>query len=224
MCDDQVVGVLSDLPLTGPWARSFQVLPEGTVDESAPSGPALMAGVNLVAYALTRQGGLTPKEERLAWMPARPVVALPAGRDQPPDPAVEGASLTSALDASLAVVLAPLGQALGEGGMEVLVDGRYSVQVLDARLHGMLLHNLPAGRHWLEVRYEGRSRQVDLDLTGGKVQTVLFAVSRLAFLTRLRLAAQEEQIGLEQWLRAFPELRLEEIFLAEDREVLESGR
>jgi hypothetical protein len=215
---DQVVAVLSDLGIASAWAGSLRPLPGGAGD----GGASLMMGANLVVYALTRGGGLTPKEARPVWMPGRPVASLPTGREQ--DPSVEGASLAAALDASLAVVQAPLGQALGEGGMELLLDGRYSVQVLNPGLHGVLLHNLPAGRHWIEVRYGGKARQVELDLTGGKVQTVTFAVSRLAFLTRLRLAAQEGQIGLEQWLRAFPDLKTEEMFLTEDKGVLEGNR
>jgi hypothetical protein len=223
-CKDRVVGLLSDLPLTLIWARSYDVTSSG--EGAAPTEPALMAGVNVVAYALTARGGLTPKEDRPAWMPGRPVTSLAQPVDPGSDLATRTEHLADALDASLAVVMAPLGQPVGPGGIQIELDGRYRLESLNPALHGLLLHNVPAGRHTLAVRYDGSSRQVDVELQGGKVQTVTFALSRLGFVTRLRLQPQAEQVALAAWLRAFPDLQVDEVFLVDDRNVLDgaSGR
>ncbi len=220
-CKDRVVGLLSDLPLTLGWARSYDVTDNG--QGAAPNEPVLMAGVNVLAYALTARGGLTPKEDRPAWMPGRPVASLPPSGSPGRDLAARTERLAGALDASLAVVMAPLGQPAGPGGIQVILDGRYRLESLNPALNGLLLHNVPTGRHALEVRYDGSSRQVEVELEGGKVQTVTFALSRLGFVTRLRLQPQAEQVALEAWLRAFPDLRVDEVFLVDDRNVLDGA-
>ena len=40
-------------------------------------------------------------------------------------------------------------------------------------------------------------------------------------MTQLRLGQQDEQVSLGQWNKAFSDLEIEEIYLAEDREWLE---
>jgi hypothetical protein len=79
---------------------------------------------------------------------------------------------------------------------------------------------MPAGLHWIEVRYQGESKQVEVDLAGGKVTTLVFGINRIAFISQLRLSIQEEQVGLLQWLSSFTDLEMQEIFLSDEEKVL----
>jgi hypothetical protein len=103
------------------------------------------------------------------------------------------------------------------------LDGRYALEMLKRDYNGLLLHNLPAGDHWIELRYGGQKKQLEFSLKGGKVLTLNFALNRFAFLTQLSLGQREEQVALGQWIDAFSDLGIEEIYLAEDREWLEQA-
>lgn len=179
---------------------------------------------NIGVYALTRPGGSTAKLERLAWQVYKPLLPVGATGSEPaaaPSSEGEAADLAEDLDASLAVLTEPDGTALGAGGLRVAIDGRYSVEILNPELHGLLLHNLPAGAHWLELRHDGRSRQIQVDLAGGMVTTVRYRQNRFAFLAGLDLRVEKETLTPEGWAAASSGLRLEELFLAEDRQILE---
>jgi hypothetical protein len=179
---------------------------------------------NIGVYALTRPGGSTAKLERLAWQVYKPFLPVGATGSEPAaaqsDP-VDAADLAEEFDASLAILTDPNGTALGADGLRVVIDGRYSVEILNPELHGLLLHNLPAGAHWLELRRDGRSRQIEVALAGGKVTTVRCRQNRFAFLAGLNLRVEEQALTPESWATASAGLRFEEVFLAEDRKVLE---
>jgi len=90
-------------------------------------------------------------------------------------------------------------------------------------MHGIILHNLPSGNHWLTVEYGGKTRELEVVLAGGEVSTVTFALSRLAVFTRLRVRMEDRRIHIEDWLHRFDDLIIEEFFLGEDRQLLEGS-
>lgn len=219
--DGDLVAVLSDLGLHQNWFASFNSEGAGT----EPITYSLMAGTNIVVYALTRTKGITPKLPPPAWMhEQKPDIALqepkrevgPGGYD------LESADLFDDLDASLALVQAPIGSEVVDDIL-VRLDGRYTLELFKRGYHGLLFHNLPAGPHWIELRYGGQAQQLEMVLRGGRVTTLTFALNRFAFVAQLRMQAQEEQVGLRRWSEAFSDLEVEEIFLAEDRDWLEAG-
>lgn len=217
--DGQLVAILSDMGLHQNWGLSFNS--EAAGDE--PVLYSLMAGANIVAYALTRDGGRTPKLPPPAWMQKRPVAKMQTPLDEPErmvERAMVDGDIFSALDASLAIVQAPLGSAI-EGEIQLRLDGRYSLELLKTGYNGILLHNVPAGEHWIELRYGEQTQQLEFNLQGGRILTLNFALNRFAFMTQLRLGQQYEQVSLGQWNKAFSDLEIEEIYLAEDREWLE---
>ncbi|MBI2504398.1 MAG: DUF4159 domain-containing protein [Candidatus Latescibacteria bacterium] len=211
----QLVVVLSDLGIHDRWVSNTD--PEQPSDDFIAYN--LMAATNIVVYALTRQGGLTPKLPPPAWETLKPQTPLA----ERPGVSAGGEEevVQEILDASLALVQTPLGRELEEGGVQVIVDGKYSLELLKGGLHGLVLHNLPAGAHWLELRYAGKSKQLDVDLKGGQVRTLTFGLNRFGFLTQLRLSQQEELMGVESWRINFGDLQIEEVYLGEDREQLE---
>lgn len=213
--EGEVVAVLSDLGLHDKWI--LKIDPEEPSDDFVTYN--LMASTNVVVYALTRSGGNTPQLPPPAWeqvKPQAPLAERPGG-----EVGGESDELLDGLDASLALVQTPLGQVLAEGGVQVIVDGKYSLELLKGGLHGFILHNLPPGAHWLELRYAGKRKQLDVELKGGQVRTLTFGLNRLGFLTQLRLSQQEELMGEEAWRTNFGDLQIEEVFLGEDREKLE---
>jgi len=214
--EGDLVAVLSDLGLNQRWMLSSDS------DEDDSSVYGLMAGTNIAVYALIREGGLAPKEERPVWMVKRPEAKETILDEESGEPAIAEELLVD-LDASLAIVQAPLGSEIERNGLAVRLDGRYSLELLKTGLHGLMLHNLPAGEHWLEIRYGGKSKQLEMDLQGGKVLTVTFGLNRFAFLSQLHMSQQEIQVGVEQWLDDFSDLQIEEIYLGEDRRLLEGS-
>ncbi len=210
----QLVAILSDLDLHVNWRLPMD--PEQTGGDE-PVLYSLQASTNIVVYALTRPGGKTPKLPPAAWEQRRPQAPAAQARE---DTTGAEEELLDELDASLALVQTPLGRALEAGGVEVIVDG-YSVELLKRGLHGVLLRNLPPGPHWVEVRYAGRSKQADIELSGDRVRTLTFSLNRFAFLTQLYLRQQEELVDLEEWQASFADLQIEEVFLGDDREKLE---
>jgi len=61
-----------------------------------------------------------------------------------------------------------------------------------------------------------------VDLQGGRVTTLTFALNRFAFVTQLRMQEQKEKVGMRRFSEAFSDIEFEEIYLAEDREWLEA--
>ena len=214
--DGELVAVLSDMGFEGKWKASFNTEGEAT----GISTYALMAGTNILVYALTRKSGITPQLPPPTWMPEqRPVASI---QEAPPAIITAAADdlLFDELDAWLALVLAPIGSEITKD-LAVRLDGRYSLELLKRGYQGLLFHNLPAGRHWVELSYGGQTQQVEVDLRGGKVTTLTFALNRFAFVSRLRMKEQEERADWSRWSAAFADLEVEEIYLAADREWLE---
>ena len=216
--DGELVAVLSDLWLGNYWRASFNTEGETT----QPTTYALMAGTNILVYALTRKSSSTPQLPPPAWMPGqRPVAAV-----QESPLAVEVAAadelLFDDLDAWLALVLAPIGSEITKD-ITVRLDGRYSLELLKRGYQGLLFHNLSAGAHWVELSYGGQTQQVEVDLKGGEVTTLTFALNRFAFVVRLRMQEQEGRADWQRWSAAFADLEVEEIYLAADRDWLEGG-
>jgi hypothetical protein len=215
-----LVAVLSDLGLQQNWMASFAADSDGT----EPVTYSLMAGTNVIVYALTRDDGMTPKLPPPAWMQGqKPAVALqePEWERGTVSYDIDTEELFDDLDASLALIQAPIGSEVLDD-LTVRLDGRYTLETFKRAYQGLLFHNLPAGPHWIEIRYGGQTQQLAVDLQGGRVTTLTFALNRFAFVAQLRMQEQEEKVGMRRFSEAFSDLEFEEIYLAEDREWLEA--
>ena len=219
--EGRLAAVLSDISLHENWAASFE---EEQEEATTAAGPYLQAGTNILMYVLTREGGLAPVRAKPAWEVTRPKIPVAAESGfeiaQRVAADTDGLDLFADLDGSLALLLAPFGDEI-ERGLEIRLGNGYSVSLLKGGGHGILFQNLPAGRHWVQVEYGGESRELEVTVQGGKVTTLTFGLSRLAFLTRLRLNEQPERITAPEWFYGFADLKVQEMFLAEDRELLQ---
>jgi hypothetical protein len=220
---DTLVAIVCDLALHSGWVDSTAEDEAAAVD----AGPSLVAGLNLIVHSLTRTGTVARRRALPAWVKRRPQPAEgPAALDTSTATAAFAADdqvdpgLYDALDGSIAIVRSPLGDVFGPGGIGIRIDGRYRIDLLNGNLNGVLLHNLPAGSHWVEVEHQGSREGIDVVLRGGKVATVTFGVSRLAMVSRVRIQVQEDQVRTEAWKRSFSDLFLDEVFLQEDEELL----
>ena len=236
-----LVGVISDLGMADRWVDRVAAqdqAPPANANLAAEPPPivdhegALQSGTNIVVYALTRPGGITPSYAKPVWAAQRPEW-LPEDKTRGDYVDVDGSTaykaeyeadeLFAELDSYFALLHSPLGQETAAGEMTVRIDGAYSLQLLRGGVHGVMLHNLPPGHHWLELSYGGKSMQVEFDLAGGQVTTATFSLNRIAFFTQLRLRRMEEVVELRVWRESFGDLYLEEVFLDSDSEVLEGA-
>ena len=126
--DEQLVAVLSDMGLMSRLLVSFNEEESG----EEPVLYSLMACTNIIAYALTRDGGRTPQLPPAAWMNRRPVV----GVDSPSDISEDAREreqidyeIFADLDASLALVQAPLGERI-DRDLQLRIDVRYTLELL----------------------------------------------------------------------------------------------
>ena len=220
--EGRLMAVLSDISLGQKWGRMYEI-EEG--EESTDSGPFLEAGMNILMYVLTREDGLTPVRERPAWEITRPRVGP---RDEAPIEVVsrlaaeESAILDQVgeLDGSLALLQSPLGAAVADGGLVIRLGSGYTISLLKGGINGILLHNVPAGSLWVEIEYGGKKREIEVEVEGGRVTTVTFGISRLAFVRHLRLNEQSDRVSPMDWMLGFSDLEVDEMFLAEDRDSL----
>ena len=218
---DRVVGLISDFGLHRHWRSDADTTSatesengggEGQEEAPAPSSPLLFlqAATNIVVYALTRPEGLTRKLPMPVWRQQRPsqvLAALDVGAEE-----VDDSGIYDALDASLALVHAPLGSRMEESGLRLRLDGKYALEVFKGDISGVLLRNVPVGQHWLEVEYRGEQQGVSIELEGDRVLTVAFLKKGLPFFELLQLNPQEEQVEVEDWLHSFSDLEVEEIY------------
>ena len=215
----QMVGVLSDLGLADRWNGIWQdEEPEQVEDHKG----ALIAATNIVVYALTRPGSLTLSYAKPVWAIARPTT--PA--DQPlildraeSDFEYELGDLSAELDSYIALLHSPLGEGTTNANLTLSLDGTFSLPQLKAGIDGLMLHNLPAGPHWIELSYGGKQKQLEVDLVGGKVSTAAFFLDKFAFFTHLNLRLVDEPVDVADWRKAFGDLVLEEVFLGGDTEI-----
>ena len=222
--DGRLAAIVSDISLGERWAGMYGYELEEE-EESVPSEPFLQAGINILMYVLTREDGLTPVRARPAWEITRPRVGP---RDEAPIEVVsrlaaeESAILdrVADLDGSLALLQSPLGAAVADGGLVIRLGAGYTISLLKGGINGILLHNVPAGSLWVEIEYGGKKREIEVEVEGGRVTTVTFGISRLAFVRPLRLNEQSERVSPMDWMLGFSDLEVEEMFLAEDRDTL----
>ena len=71
------------------------------------------------------------------------------------------------------------------------------------------------------MSYGGKTGQMEVRLEGGKVSTVTFGLSRLAMFSSLLIKQHEEGVAVDHWLHSFDDLIIEELFLGEDKQLLE---
>lgn len=209
----RTVAVISDLGLHGHWVTQGGADFEGT---EADTGPFLMAGVNVVAYALQRLEAPVVRRSQPTWVASRPEqqVTSAGGGDLEGTPERMDAELLTSLDASLAVVLSPLGASISNG-LRLRFDDGNAIDSTTEATNGLLLHNLRAGTHSLELWYQGKRGDLEVMLEGGKVSTVTFALNRLMMFSRLTMRQRQELVALEQWSSSFADLLIEERFLDE---------
>ena len=224
----QVVAVISDLELHRRWSGLASSCPESeegsaeggeeeaemTEAEAPVKMPALQAASNIVFYALTRPGGVAVKRRAPAWRQKRVV------NDEPKiDPEaesewrVEDEDLFGDLEASLAFLRAPLGKGIGKGGLRLKFGSVGQVEIIDERVHGVLLRNLPAGPCWVEVEYGGEEQSMEIELRGGQVTTIAFSMRGLGFWTSLSIVPQQEHFSIGIWNERFADLTVEEIYV-----------
>ena len=211
--DQDLVAVFSDIGLHGIWAA------EADTEATMPVEIGLRAGTNIVAYALTRPGGPTKKRLPPAWEKTRPQTPL-AMASAPAQAHFDDSDLTTALDASLALIHAPLDRPAAKG-LRLQLDGQYAMEWFKGGMHGLLLHNLSAGLHWIEVEYGDETEQLEVDLRGGQVRTVTFGLNHLLFFSRLRLRQQDDMVDLETWRGRFSDLAVDEVYPEDGVEWLE---
>lgn len=207
--DDELVAVFNDLPMSGDWGGYWDLGDGG----DRPVVPSLRAGTNIVVYALTRRRSLAVREPPPHWMRLehRPMLA-PERETAAPLLSAE-AELLATLDASLAIVRAPLGQPL-DGELVVKLNGRQVLESAHPAFHGVLLHNLPAGPIHLELDYDGQRRQLQIDLEGGCVSTFTVSVDRVAWIRRLKVRPLGRARPIHPWLQEFADLSLELSYLS----------
>jgi len=212
----ELVGVISDLDLHLRWGGEMTFCDTLEAEEEEETIvqpviiPYLQAATNVVVYALTRPGGLATWRARPAWEQRRPEPPLETAAVEEFGKLDE--EVFDVLEATLALVHAPLGKPIREGGLRVTVDGVYAVEVLQRRIDGLLLHNLPAGRHRIELHHAGKSQRMEVELRGGRVLTVSFKLRGLGFFTVLALDSFVEQVRVEEWLEQFADLVMEEVY------------
>ena len=223
----ETVAIISDLELHRRWSGlessctevEEQPAPpaegeEGAEEAASVTSPFLQAATNIVFHALTRPGGVAVKRAGPAWGRRRVDTGRPQGLVEE-QLAVEDDDLLADLEASLAFLRAPPGKAIGAGGLQLRIEGYGTVEVADGRRHGVLVRNLAAGRLWVEVAYGGEQQGVEVEIQGGVVTTVVFAVRGFGPWTSLSLEPLASRSGVADWARRFDDLHYDEIFAPE---------
>ncbi len=211
--EGRLVAILSDIRLHDAWIGAMSLDENTAMDLQA--GPKLAAGVNLIVYALTREGGTAVRRALPAWVTKRP--------NQRPTAAIDDTtrmyddigfddSLYDNLTGTVGVVCAPLGSTFSPGSIRISVGG-HQVELFRNDIHGVLLNNLPAGEHWVEVTWQDKTETALVQIEGGQVATVTVSVQRLAMIKRIIVQAQTDVVGYDDWLNTFDDLVIDEIFL-----------
>jgi len=209
--DGRLVALVSDLGLHNNWVGGV----DSEEEQAATTAPFLKAAVNIVTFALQRPDGPVVRRSPPSWMESRPEQRTPSPGDE-----LAGAAawmdleMVETLDASLAVVLSPLGSSMSNG-LRLRLDDSNAIDSTSEATNGLLLHNLSAGTHSLQLWYEGKRHDLEVSLEGGKVSTVTFAMNRIIMFSRLTMKQQQELVAPEQWLTSFADLTIEERFLDE---------
>ena len=212
--DGELVAIFNDTHWHGFWPQRDE---EAETVGGGSTRLMLQVGTNIVTYALTRPRGLTPTKLPPAWSHKRPVVEIEERWTAP-----DVRDLTDDLSGALALVRAPLGERIDEeGGLRVELDGEFDLELNRNGSQGVMVRNLAAGTHRVEIEYGGQRRQLEVGLRGDRVLTVTFGLNRLAFLKRLRLKVHREQMELEEWRRRFSDLAIEERFYEGENSWLE---
>ena len=92
------------------------------------------------------------------------------------------------------------------------VANHVEVLLRDGRRHGVLVRNLAAGRLWVEVEYGGDYQGVEVEIQGGTVTTVVFALRGFGPWTSLSIEPLTARFGVADWMRRFDDLHYDEIF------------
>ncbi|MBT3345959.1 MAG: DUF4159 domain-containing protein [Gemmatimonadetes bacterium] len=212
--EGRTVAIFSDIGLHAAWVAAMSLDEDRVLDQQ--SGPKLAAGINLIVYAITRDGGNAVRRALPAWMSKRPMVRPDAGIDDTSSTADVDAgfdeSLYDDLAGAVAVVCAPIGANFGPGSVIIRIDG-HQVELFRDDLNGVMLNNLPPGEHWVEATWQGNTESTLVQVEGGQVTTVTLSVQRLAMLKRILLETQPDIVGQHDWLHTFDDLLIEEIFL-----------
>ena len=221
----ETVAIISDLELHRRWSGLESSCAEFENETAPPAGgeegaeeaaspvtsPFLQAATNIVFHALTRPGGVAVRREGPAWGRRRVDTGRPQGLVEE-QLAVEDHDLLDELEASLAFLRAPSGKVIGDGGLRLRIKGYEALEVADGRRHGVLVRNLAAGRLWVEVEYGGEYQGVEVEIQGGTVTTVVFALRGFGPWTSLSIEPLTARFAVADWMRRFDDLHYDEIF------------
>ena len=147
-----------DIGFSDQWVGSFDV---DAINDN-PTTLSLMVSTNMVVYALTNPiWGISIKLPPPTWANKRPLLGISVQENISGD-ASEYDELNDEfslmLDGSLAIVRAPLNSKI-ESNLELSINGRYRVELFKRGYSGIVIHNLQAGAHWIEIGYGGKNKQ-----------------------------------------------------------------
>lgn len=179
-------------------------------DSGSVTTPSLMRGVNIVSYVLHRENGPVVRRELPAWEVARPSVALSKYPEDVETAPWMDADVLDMLDASLAIVHVPLGEPI-RSGLRLRFDDRYDVD-MSGGTNALLVHNLEAGVHQLELQYRGESRRFEVSLVPDRVTTFTFSLKDFVVFKRLALKERQERVHPALWRESFEDLAIDEHF------------
>lgn len=163
---------------------------------------SLMDAVNIVSYVLHRTDGPV----------VRPEVALGKHPEDARPETPMDAQLLGLLDASLALVYTPTDKTIRDD-LRLHLDDRDQVDVAGGGTNALLVHNLRAGVHTMELQYGGERKEFEVYLVPDRVTTLTFSLRNFVVFRRLALKEREERIHSSRWLESFRDLAIEERFL-----------
>jgi hypothetical protein len=172
---------------------------------------SLMGAVNIVSYVLHRTDGPVVRRELPIWEDERPDVALGTHPEDVRLETLMDAELLGLLDASLALVYTPTDKAI-QDDLHLHLDDGDQVDVSGGKMNALLVHNLSAGVHTMELEYGGARSEFEVRLVPDRVTTLTFSLKDFVVFKRLDLKQREERVDSSRWLESFQDLTVEERF------------
>ena len=210
LLDDQLVAIIGGAYHSNWRGDDVPVDASAEADSGSVTTPSLMRGVNIVSYVLHRENGPVVRRELPAWEVARPSVALSKYPEDVETAPWMDADVLDMLDASLAIVHVPLGEPI-RSGLRLRFDDRYDVD-MSGGTNALLVHNLEAGVHQLELQYRGESRRFEVSLVPDRVTTFTFSLKDFVVFKRLALKERQERVHPALWRESFEDLAIDEHF------------
>ncbi len=109
------------------------------------------------------------------------------------------------------LVYTPTDKAI-QDDLRLHLDDRNQVDVPGGGMNALLVHNLKAGVHTMELQYGGERREFEVRLVPDRVTTLTFSLKDFVVFKRLALKEREERVDSSRWLESFQDLMIEERF------------